>query len=69
MPYFPTQTELAYQCPACGGWFIPSDQHCLVAHAPGTCCHQYEQVTLPPQPVRMLNVHTRSGVPSDEILT
>ena len=48
MPYFPKQPEQAYQCEGCKGWFYPSNMSCCVAHAPGSCCHQYEQSTLPP---------------------
>lgn len=43
MPYFPMPSERAYACKGCGGRFIPSGRSCLVMHAPGTCCHEYEQ--------------------------
>ena len=46
MPYFPKDTERAYRCPNCGGWFIPGNISCCVAHAPGTCCHEYETPTI-----------------------
>lgn len=42
-PYFPYPEETAYRCKGCGGWFIPGNRSCLVAHPPGTCCHKYEK--------------------------
>lgn len=48
MPYFPKPVERAYRCPGCGGWFIPGYQSCLVAHPPGSCCHEYETPAQPP---------------------
>lgn len=42
LPYFPTDDERKYQCPGCGGWFIPGMMSCLVIHPPGTCCHKYD---------------------------
>lgn len=54
MPYFPPLNTLtAYQCPGCHGWFLPSNTSCCVAHAPGTCCHHFEQVV--PGPTQVLN--------------
>lgn len=47
-PYFPKQYETAYKCQGCGGWFFPAYISCSVAHAPGTCCHQYETPTVKP---------------------
>ena len=41
-PYFPKEEETSYRCPGCGGYFYPGTWRCLVAHAPGTCCHKYE---------------------------
>ena len=51
MPYFPHAAERAYKCQGCGGWFIPGNRSCLVAHAPGTCCHEFEQRADLPIPV------------------
>ena len=49
MPYFPYRQETVYRCPGCQRWFIPGNMSCLVAHAPGTCCHEYETETGQPQ--------------------
>lgn len=51
MPYFPTDAERAYHCKGCGRWWIPGNRSCLVAHSPGSCCHEYERPasTVPPQ--------------------
>ena len=49
MPYFPKEEETVYQCPACQCWYLPGQMQCLVAHLPGTCCHEYEHPTSPPQ--------------------
>lgn len=41
MPYIPKINPF-YQCEGCGGWFQPSGIDCLVAHPPGSCCHENE---------------------------
>jgi hypothetical protein len=47
MPYFPKRTspceETWYRCHRCGKDFYQSSIRCFVSHAPGTCCHQYEE--------------------------
>ncbi len=43
MPYFPTRTEQAYRCPGCQKWFLMGNMSCCVLHAPGSCCHEFEQ--------------------------
>ena len=47
MPYFPTLDERVYRCQGCGEWFYPASRSCLVAHAPGSCCHHYERPAQP----------------------
>lgn len=44
MPYFPQQDQRpnTYWCPVCKAHFTHGTRRCLVAHAPGTCCHHYE---------------------------
>ena len=42
MPYFPKLCDDVYWCEGCGGRFRRSNVSCLVAHAPGTCCHYGE---------------------------
>lgn len=54
MPYFPAHEDRAYRCQGCGRWFIPGNRSCLVAHPPGTCCHEYETP---------LNVRPRASSP------
>ena len=49
MTYYPVKS--ASRCPGCGGWFISQGMSCLVAHAPGTCCHQYETRVEEPRPL------------------
>jgi hypothetical protein len=41
-PYFPTEEERRYVCPNCENTYQPTGAQCLVNHAPGTCCHEYE---------------------------
>ena len=49
MPYFPERREIPpYHCQGCGGWFRQGTKVCCVAHAPGTCCHEYETRVEPP---------------------
>jgi hypothetical protein len=42
MPYF-NSNEGIYYCPVHRSWYKPSGLRCLVVHAPGTCCHEYEK--------------------------
>jgi len=63
MPYFPERdTPGSYYCPKCKEWYAYGDRSCLVLHAPGTCCHEYEKKLgdRPPREVDMRSTKDRT---------